>query len=366
MTDAVVDARASTAGSTAGRSGVAAEPGAVPVDLLEEYRPELSGYCYRLLGSVFEAQDAVQETMVRAWRGLGNLERRSSLRVWLYRIATNVCFNMITSARRRALPMDVTGPWTGAAPVGPALPDHTWVEPMPDALLPPSSQVDPLEYAVQRDTVRVAFITALQHLPPRQRAVLILRDVLRWSAREVAELLDTTVVSVNSALQRARATLAARRPTAGDLPTALTGEQKELLNRYLKAFESHDVDALVALLHQEATISMPPLPVWLRGPTAARQWWDGPGRDCRGSRLVAVRANRSPAFAVYRPSAMGPGHELFAIHVLELTDNRVDSIQIFVDARLAGPFGLGRWRRFGSTGSRPEDLRRRATSRRKV
>jgi RNA polymerase sigma-70 factor, ECF subfamily len=354
VTDAVANARSSTADSTAGWTAATAEPGAVPVDVLEEYRAELNGYCYRLLGSLFEAQDAVQETMVRAWRGLGNLEQRSSLRGWLYRIATNVCFNMITTSRRRALPMDVTGPWTGSVPVSPALPEHTWVEPIPDALLPPSSQVDPLEYAVQHDTVRVAFIAALQHLPPRQRAVLILRDVLRWSAREVAELLDTTVISVNSALQRARATLAARRPTAGDVPTALSGEQKELLNRYLRAFESHDVDALVALLHHEATISMPPLPGWLRGPTAARQWWDGPGRDCRGSRLVAVHANLSPALAVYRPSATGPGHELFAVHVLELTGNRVDSIQMFVDTRLAGPFGLARRRLFVSTDSPPK------------
>jgi RNA polymerase sigma-70 factor (ECF subfamily) len=355
VTDAVADARSPTANSTAGRSAATAEPGAVPVDLLEEYRAELNGYCYRLLGSVFEAQDAVQETMVRAWRGLGNLERRSSLRVWLYRIATNVCFNMTAAARRRARPIDLTRPWTGSAAVGPTLPEHTWIEPIPDALLPPSSQVDPLEYAVQRDTVRIAFIAALQHLPPRQRAVIILRDVLRWSAREVAELLDTTVISINSALQRARATLAARRPSTGDLPTALTGEQKELLNRYLRAFESHDVDTLVALLHHEATISMPPLPVWLRGPTAARQWWDGPGRDCRGSRLVPVHANLSPAFAVYRPSATRPGHELFAVHVLELTDNRVDSIQMFVDARLAGPFGLAQRRLFAPTGSPPDD-----------
>jgi RNA polymerase sigma-70 factor, ECF subfamily len=355
VTEAVAAGRSPTADSTPGRSAATADPGAVPVDLLEEYRAELNGYCYRLLGSVFEAQDAVQETMVRAWRGLGNLERRSSLRGWLYRIATRVCFNMITATRRRALPMDLGGPWAGATPVGPALPEHSWVEPIPDALLPPPRQVDPLEYAVQRDTVRVAFIAALQHLPRRQRAVLILRDVLRWSAREVAELLGTTVISVNSALQRARATLAARRPTAGDLPVSLSGEQEELLNRYLAAFESHDVDALVALLHHDATISMPPLPVWLRGPTAARQWWDGPGRDCRGSRLVAVDANRSPAFAVYRPSATRRGHELFAIHVLELTDNRVDSIQMFVDARLAGPFGLAQRRLFAATGSPPDD-----------
>jgi RNA polymerase sigma-70 factor (ECF subfamily) len=323
---------------------------------LDAYRLELNGYCYRLLGSLFEAQDAVQETMVRAWRGLERLERPSSLRVWLYRIATNVCFNMLAAGRRRALPMGLTGPWAEPAPVAAALPEHTWVEPIPDALLPSSTYADPLEYAVERDTVRVAFIAVLQHLPPRQRAVLILRDVLRWSAREVAELLDTTVISVNSALQRARATLAARRPKPTDAPMALSGDQRELLNRYLRALESHDVDALVALLHREATISMPPLPLWLRGPRATRQWWDGPGRECEGSRLVAVRANRSPAFAVYHPASSGKAYELFAIHVLELSGDRIESIQMFVHPRLARPFGLARHRRFAPRSS-PRDLR---------
>jgi RNA polymerase sigma-70 factor, ECF subfamily len=353
---AVFDAR-SPARSTLRRSTTATtEHGRVPADVLDAYRLELNGYCYRLLGSLFEAQDAVQETMVRAWRGLERLERPSSLRVWLYRIATNVCFNMLAAGRRRALPMGLTGPWAEPAPVAAALPEHTWVEPIPDALLPSSTYADPLEYAVERDTVRVAFIAVLQHLPPRQRAVLILRDVLRWSAREVAELLDTTVISVNSALQRARATLAARRPKPTDAPMALSGDQRELLNRYLRALESHDVDALVALLHREATISMPPLPLWLRGPRATRQWWDGPGRECEGSRLVAVRANRSPAFAVYHPASSGKAYELFAIHVLELSGDRIESIQMFVHPRLARPFGLARHRRFAPRSS-PLDLR---------
>jgi RNA polymerase sigma-70 factor, ECF subfamily len=300
---------------------------------------------------VFEAQDAVQETMVRAWRGLANFEHRSSLRVWLHRIATNVCLNMISAARHRALPMDLTSPWTDTAPVGPALPEQTWVEPIPDALLPLSSHADPAEHAIQRDTVRVAFVAALQHLPPRQRAILILRDVLRWTAREVADLLDTTVISVNSALQRARTTLAARRPELGSVPMVLTGEQEALLGRYLQAFESHDVDALVTLLHHEAIISMPPLPLWVRGRAATRSWWEGPRRDCRGSRLVPVHANRSPAFAVYRPAPSGDGHELFAIHVLELSGSHIDSIHMFLDPRLAGPFDLARRRHFPDTGS---------------
>jgi RNA polymerase sigma-70 factor, ECF subfamily len=327
-----------------------AQPGEDPVELLEAYRPELSGYCYRLLGSVFEAQDAVQETMVRAWRGLRNLERLASLRVWLYRIATNVCLNMVNARRHRALPMDLTGSWTETATVGAALPENTWIEPMPDALLPPSSYSDPADRAVQRDTVRVAFVAALQHLPPRQRAILILRDVLRWKAREVADLLDTTVISVNSALQRARTTLAARRPELDEVRMVLSGEQEALLGRYVRAFEGHDVEALVTLLHHEATISMPPLPLWLRGRAATRSWWDV-GRDCRGSRLVAVRANRSPAFAVYTPSPSGDGHELFAIHVLELSGKHIASIHMFLDARLADPFGLPRRRHFADTGS---------------
>jgi RNA polymerase sigma-70 factor (ECF subfamily) len=353
MTDAVTEVRLPAANLTVVPRRRPPPPGGAPVALLEAYRSELNGYCYRLLGSVFEAQDAVQETMLRAWRGVEKFERRSSLRVWLYRIATNVCFNLITAGRRRALPMDLSGPWTETAPVGPALPEHTWIEPIPDNLLPRSSHADPVEQAIQRDTVRVAFIAALQHLPPRQRAILILRDVLRWTAREVADLLDTTTISVNSALQRARATLASRRLEPSGVPMALTGEQQELLGRYLAAFEGHDVDALVALLHHEVTISMPPLPVWLRGRTAARRWWDGPGQDCRGSRLVTVDANRSAAFAVYRPTPAGDGHELFAIHVLELASDGIDAIQIFVDPRLARPFHLPAHRHFASTTSCP-------------
>jgi RNA polymerase sigma-70 factor, ECF subfamily len=325
------------------------QPAADLVDLLATYRTELTGYCYRLLGSVFEAQDAVQETMIRAWRGLGNLQHRSSLRVWLYRIATNVCFNMITAGRRRAVPMDLTGPWSETAPVGPALSESAWVEPIPDAMLPPSSCADPAEQAIQRDTVRLAFIAALQHLPPRQRAVLILRDVLRCNAREVADVVDTTVVSVNSALQRARATLAASRTEFGNAAVVLTAEQNELLGRYMTAFERHDVDALVALLHDEATISMPPLPVWFRGRAATRWWWRGPGHECHGSRLVTVDANRSPAFAHYRPAPSGDGHELFAIHVLELSAGGIDSIHMFLNLRLADPFDLPRRRHFPST-----------------
>jgi RNA polymerase sigma-70 factor (ECF subfamily) len=340
--------------TAAASAAVHEEPDEDSLDLLETHRKDLYGYCYRMLGSVFDSQDAVQETMLRAWRGLGRLERPSSLRVWLYRIATNVCLNMVSARRRRALPMDLTEPWSEASPVGPAPPDWRWLEPIPDALLPSSSREDPVERALERDTVRVAFVAALQYLPPRQRAILILRDVLRWRALEVAELLDTSVISVNSALQRARTTLAARRRQRIDEPAVLERPQHELLARYLRAFEHHDVDALVALLHHEATISMPPLPLWLGGRAAARSWWAGPGRECIGSRLVTVHANRSPALAVYRPALSGDGHELFAIHVLELSGSHITSIHIFVDPRLAAPFDLPVRRHFTRTSSRCE------------
>src|SRR3954462_8353558 len=216
-----------------------------------------------MLGSAFEAEDAVQETMVRAWRSIDRFEGRSSLRSWLYRIATNVCLDMLQGPQRRARPMDL-GPSSSADTLlSPGLPDSAWVQPVPDALVLPEG--DPAEVAASRETIRLAFVAALQHLPPRQRAVLILREVLRWQADEVAELLDTTVVSVNSALQRARTTLAERDLTAGTAAAPIHASQQDLLARYVDAFERFDIDSLVSLLHRDATMSMPPFPLWLQG-----------------------------------------------------------------------------------------------------
>ena len=305
---------------------------------LEEHRRELAGYSYRMLGSTFETDDAVQETMVRAWKALPRFDGRSSLRTWLYRIATNVCLDMLNGRNRRALPMDF-GPASPpvAASLGEPQAESLWIQPMPDSAVLTAS-ADPADVAVGRESVRLAFVAALQHLPPRQRAVLILREVLRWSAAEVAELLDTTVASVNSALQRARATLASVDADSEDRFDPMDHAQRELLARYVQAFTAYDIESLVALLRDDATASMPPFQLWLQGREDIGRWHVGPGATCRGSKLLPVEVNGSPAFAHYRP---GPdGHEPFGIQVLELSGDRISKITYFLDTALFARFGL--------------------------
>ncbi|MFJ3581476.1 sigma-70 family RNA polymerase sigma factor [Streptomyces sp. NPDC090127] len=298
---------------------------------LEKYRTELTGYCYRMLGSSFEAEDAVQDTMVRAWRSIDSFEGRSSLRSWLYRIATNVCLDSLNAGNRRARPMDLTAATPVAQAQLTARPEITWLEPVPDGRVLPSV-ADPAETAVSRETVRLAFVAALQHLPPKQRAVLILREVLAWKASEVAELLDTSVASVNSALQRARATIAENEPAVSDPANPLDEEQKELLERYVAAFEGYDMQALTALLHEDATMSMPPYDLWLRGHDDIVGWMLGVGDVCRGSKLVPTVANGSPAFAHYHPDPEG-GYSPWALIVLELRDGKVGGMDFFLDTK---------------------------------
>jgi len=306
---------------------------------LEQHRRELNAYAYRMLGSSFEAEDAVQETMIRAWRGYERFEGRAALRSWLYRIATNVCLDMLSGRERRARPMDL-GP--AREPIESnlsTLPEVTWIEPVPDGLVVPEG--DPADVAVARETIRLAFIAALQHLPPRQRAVLILCEVLRWQATEVAELLETTVASVNSALQRARATLADGSVDVSDPSPPLGDEERALLDRYVAAFEAYDIDALTNLIQEDATQSMPPFDLWLRGRDDIFTWWFGPGIGCRGSRLVpTVAANGSPAYGQYKPAADG-GHEPWALQVVELSDGKIGELTFFLDTeRLFPLFGL--------------------------
>ena len=307
---------------------------------LEEHRAELTGYAYRMLGSVFEAEDAVQETLLRAWRSLDRFEGRAALRTWLYRIATNVCLDMLSGRERRARPMDLGPAGSADAPLGEALPGGRWIEPIPDELVHPAGGGDPAELAVSRESVRLAFVAALQHLPPRQRAVLILREVLRWRAAEVAELLGTSVASVNSALQRARSTLSARGVGSTGTPEPMDEERRALLARYVDAFERYDMDALTALLHEDATWSMPPYELWLRTHLDIRRWCLGPGIGCRGSRLLPVAANGSPAFGQYKP---GPDGSLvpWSLQVLEVSGDRIGGITFFLDtARWFPLFGL--------------------------
>jgi len=321
------------------RSSLTAAPSELDLRL-EQYRAELIGYCYRMLGSPFEAEDAVQETLLKAWRGFDRFEGRAALRSWLYRIATNVCLDMLDGRARRARPMDL-GP--ARAPVAAnlnTLPEATWIQPIPDSLLAPEG--DPAEVAVTRDTIRLAFVAALQHLPPRQRAVLILCEVLRWKAKEVAELLDTSVASVNSALQRARVTLQASGVSSSDPMPPMDDRQRELLARYVAAFERYDLEALTTLIQEDARQSMPPYDLWLQGREDILTWWFGPGITCRGSKLVpAVAANGSVAFGHYRPSASGSGHDPWAVMVLELGSDRIAEFTFFLDTeRLFPLFGL--------------------------
>jgi RNA polymerase sigma-70 factor, ECF subfamily len=300
-------------------------------DELEQFRGELTGYCYRMLASPFEAEDAVQETLLRAWHGLDRFEGRAALRSWLYRIATNVCLDMLSGRERRARPMDL-GP--ASEPLESNLntrPEVTWIQPIPDDL-----HSDPAEIAAKRDTIRLAFVAALQHLPARQRAVLILCEVLRWQASEVAELLETSVASVNSALQRARATL-----SESDVGPTDAEVDHELLARYVKAFEDYDMRALTALIQEDASQSMPPFDMWLRGRDDIFAWWYGPGIGCRGSRVIPTRtANGSPAFGQYKPSLEG-GYEPWALQVLEVSDGRIVEFTFFLDTETFFPlFGL--------------------------
>ncbi len=306
---------------------------------LERHRSALTGYCYRMLGSAFEAEDAVQETMLRAWRSFDRFEGRATFKSWLYRIATNVCLTMLDSRGRRARPMDLGPSGTVDGALG-TLPESTWLEPMPDSRVLPQDS-DPAELALSRETLRLAFVAALQHLPPRQRAVLILREVLRWKASEVAELLDTSVASVNSALQRARATLEASDVAASDPSPELDADSRALLERYVAAFEEYDIDALVALLAEDATLSMPPFELWLQGSSVLRDWFLGTGIGCRGSRLAPTTANGMPAFGQYRCSGPNGAFEPWALQVIDISGGRVVAINSFLDtARLFPLFGL--------------------------
>ncbi len=306
---------------------------------LEQHRRELTGYCYRMLGSPFEAEDAVQETMLRAWRGLERFEGRAALRSWLYRIATNVCLDALDGRSRRARPMDL-GP--AVEPIEANLhtqPETTWVEPIPLGLVSPE---DPAQLAEDRETLKLAFIAALQHLPPRQRAALILCEVLRWKATEAAELLETSVAGINSALQRARATLDEADAAMGDPVPAMDAEQRELLARYVEAFQAYDIDLLTAVIREDAIQSMPPFDLWLEGRDDIFTWFFGPGIGCAGSRLIPVEsANGLPAFGQYKPSETGEGHEPWALNVVRLGEGGVKELTFFLSTeRLFPLFGL--------------------------
>jgi RNA polymerase sigma-70 factor, ECF subfamily len=313
---------------------VAIDTDTIPRDLdLEPYRRELTGYCYRMLGSGFDAEDAVQETMVRAWKSADRLQERGALKSWLYRIATNVCYDMLQGSQRRARPMDMGPASTAESSLDSGLPEEMWIQPVPD------DSLDPAELAASKETLRLAFVAALQHLPARQRVVLILREVLRWQATEVAELLDTSTASVNSALQRARATMdELELDTSG--PAAVDdGEQQELLTRYVDAFERYDVAKLVTLLKDDVVFNMPPFELWLQGPDEVAKWMLGPGIDCKDAKVLLTRANGCPAVASYKPSEPGVWSP-FNLAVLEMSDGKITGITNFLYPELFPAFGL--------------------------
>jgi RNA polymerase sigma-70 factor (ECF subfamily) len=298
--------------------------------LTQRYQRELLAHCYRMSGSVHEAEDLVQETFLRAWKASADFQGRSSVRTWLYRIATNVCLTNLEGRPRRPLP---TGLGTADAPVGDELREDrevAWLEPVPDAAV----------VVAERDSIRLAFIAALQHLPARQRAVLILRDVLRWSAAEVAEALDTTTAAVNSALQRAHAQLADRGLTEETVRPDLTPEQRQLLDRYVDAFWRKDVETIVSLLTAEAVWEMPPFTSWFRG--AENIGWligsECPG-GCHDMPMLETEANGQPAFGLYMRAAEGD-FVPFQLQVLDLDGDRVRHVSAFFDTRLFATFGL--------------------------
>lgn len=295
---------------------------------LVAHRPALTGHCYRMLGSVFDADDAVQETLIRAWRAWDTFDRRSSVYTWLYRIATNVCLDELKNRGQRALPIGEGSPSSGS-PSGESLtqrPCAYWIEPILDARIIPVG-ADPSERAMLLQSVRLAFVAALQRLTPKQRAALLLTEVLGCPAAESAEILETSVASINSALQRARAALAARSETE---PPELTEAQQDMLGRYVHAFESYNIDSLTALMREDATFCMPPYSLWLQGPRDVRTWMLGLGSGRWGSRLVPTAACGWPAFAQYRPNPTG-GYKAWSLIVLELSRDRISGVNSFLD-----------------------------------
>ena len=305
---------------------------------LEAHRRALTGYCYRMIGSGAEAEDAVQETMVRAWKSADKLQERAALKAWLFRIANNVCLDMLQSAQRRAIPMEMGPSSTHDTPLGAQLVDSTYVRPIADAKVL-DAEGDPAQLAAEKETLRLAFVAALQHLPAKQRAVLILREVLRWQASEVAELLDTSVASVNSALQRARATIEALDLDESGAATVSDGDEKRLLEDYVKAFEAYDMTALTALLKDDAAFSMPPFPLWVVGPEQIERFMTTKGAKCEGSKVLVTEANGGPAFGIYNPTPEGD-YAGWAVVVMETSAGRISGLHHFIYPELFAEFGL--------------------------
>lgn len=317
-------------------------PSAVQEDFLplaEPYRRELMAHCYRMLGSVHDAEDLVQETYLRAWRAYDRFEGRSSLRTWLYRIATSACLTALETRSRRPLPTGLGAPSSDPQEALVEQPEVAWLEPIPDAMVA-GTAADPATIVASRDTIRLALIAALQHLPPKQRAVLILCEVLRWPAAEVAEMLETTTAAVNSALQRARAQIDATAPTADAVLEPSTPEQRDLLDRYVAAFESYDVNALVTLFADDAVWEMPPFTGWYRSPTDIGRLIATacPAKRAGDLRLIATNANGQPAFGMYLRD--DGAYRAFQLQVVTVSASAISHVTAFFDLSLFATFGL--------------------------
>jgi RNA polymerase sigma-70 factor, ECF subfamily len=303
----------------------------------EPHRRELLAHCYRMTGSLHDAEDLVQETYLRAWKAYSGFKGQSSLRTWLYRIATNTCLTSLEGRQRRPLPTGLGAP--NSDPAGELVDrsEVSWLEPLPD------ESTDPSNIVGSRESVRLAFVAALQHLSPRQRAVLVLRDVLQWKAAEVANAIGTSTAAVNSLLQRARAQLDAVGPSQDDqLAPPDSPETKDLLDRYIAAFEAYDIDKLVQMFTQEAIWEMPPFDGWYRGPEAIGTLTrvhcpaEGPG----DMRFITLTANGQPAAALYMRNPETGVHEAFQLHVLDVTPDGISHVVAFLDTELFDKFGL--------------------------
>nr|WP_246310040.1 sigma-70 family RNA polymerase sigma factor [Paenibacillus frigoriresistens] len=307
----------------------------IELELFEEFRTELTSYCYRMLGSIFDADDAVQDTLIRAWQSWDQFRQEASPRSWIYRIATNVCLDKLRYTKRRALPMDLSGPAVSIVEPRTVLPHTSWIWPVPD------TACDPVDLLVRKDTLRLSFIALLQTLPPRQRAVLILNDVLRWSAKQTAEAMGMTSVAVNSALQRARATMTRANLRSDELRDMDAEADRQLLSRYVEAFERYDIDVLMELFHENASLSMPPFVMWVRGHANLASFYAATRSHCFGSRLLPVSANgKNPAYAQYAPDRPDGTLKPWGIHVLEIKDGKIGHIHTFIDTALYSRFGL--------------------------
>lgn len=309
---------------------------ALDVQLLENLKPGLTSFCYRMLGSIEDADDAVQETYIRAWQNWNSFRQESSHKTWIYRIANNLCLDKLRQAKRRMLPVDLSDPAVSITVPRETLPDSSWIWPAP------GFGENPEDALIRKDTLQLAFIALLQTLPPRQRVVFILKDVFDWSSKEIAEVLELSPAAVNSALQRARETMK-RTELRSDGPNQMDAEpDRELLSRYIQAFEQFDVDALVALFHEEGCMSMPPFTMWVRGKDNLFKFFSLTRPHCEGSRFLPVTINGGyPALAQYMPSPEEASVLIpWGIHVVEIKDQQILHVQNFINTKLFLRFGL--------------------------